>query len=161
MKIAVVFFIITIIAASVPGLSLVFLWSWLPLLFPSLSSASPADPTRTGYFFTLGLALKISVEGKSWRRGVMQEPLVTPGQGESLANSRVCLSLWDVLTELRECSIICAYRSGLGWGVLSWPISLMVEVWARTRGPPVTLLVDLEGQDDGGPTWQRLEVGVS
>ena len=66
MKIAVFFFfIITIIAASVPGLSLVFLWSWLPLLFPSLFSASPADPTRTGYFLTLGLALKISVAGKS------------------------------------------------------------------------------------------------
>ena len=64
--------------------------------------------------------------------GVTQEPLITPGQGESLANRRAYLSLWDVLTELTECSIICAYRSGLGWGLLSWPISLVVEVLART-----------------------------
>lgn len=65
--------------------------------------------------------------------GVTQEPLVTPGQGESLANRRAYLSLWDVLTEvLIGCSIRCAYRSGLGWGVLSWPISL-IEVWARTK----------------------------
>lgn len=154
MKIAVVFSSSLLLLP----LSLVFLWSWLPLLFPSLSSASPADPTRTGYFLTLGLALKISVAGKSWRC------LSSRGWGDarascySRARRKPCSQ--EGVSLFMGCAYRSAHRSGLGWGVLSWPISLG-EVWARTRGPTVTLLVDLEGQDDGGPTWQRLEVGGS
>lgn len=54
------------------------------------------------------------------------------------------MSLWDVLT-----------LEGALAGEAGWPISFTVEVWTRTQGPTVTLLVDLQGQDEGEPTWLR------
>lgn len=43
----------------------------------------------------------------------------------------------------------------VGGGGPSWPISLVVEVWTRTRGPIFTLLLDLKGQVEEKPTWLR------
>lgn len=36
-----------------------------------------------------------------------------------------------------------------------WPVFLMMKVWTRPPGPMVTLLVDLEEQDERESIWMR------